>query len=89
MRKAFEETLEEKIIIPKYNTVAGAFGVALIVKEKPPKKTKFFGFEVSEKDIRCTSFQCKGCPNQCEVLEARIEGEVIARWGDRCGKWSS
>jgi len=89
MRKAFKEALGQEIIVPKYNTVMGAFGVALLVKENPPRKTKFLGFGISDKDIRCTSFQCRGCPNRCEVIEARIEGKVVARWGDRCGKWSN
>ncbi len=89
MRKAFEDALKQKIIVPEYNTVMGAFGVALLIKENPPSKTKFLGFEISNKDIKCTSFECKGCPNQCEVIEARIDGKVIARWGDRCGKWSN
>jgi hypothetical protein len=89
MRWAFEKALGQKIIVPKYNTVLGAFGVALLVKEMAPVKTKFLGFEISDKDIKCTSFICHGCPNQCEVIEARIEGKVIARWGDRCGKWSN
>jgi hypothetical protein len=89
MRWAFEKALGQKIIVPKYNTVLGAFGVALLVKEMAPAKTKFLGFEISDKDIKCTSFICHGCPNQCEVIEARIEGKVIARWGDRCGKWSN
>ncbi|MCD6528099.1 2-hydroxyglutaryl-CoA dehydratase [bacterium] len=88
MRKAFEEELGEKIIVPPYNKVMGAFGVALLVKEDPPQKTKFLGFDVVDKDIKCTSFQCNGCPNRCEVIEARIDGKVVARWGDRCGKWS-
>lgn len=89
MRKAFEEALGQSIIIPEYNTVMGALGVALLVKEMALLKTKFFGFEISDKDVKCTSFQCQGCPNHCEVIEARIEGKVIARWGDRCGKWSN
>jgi len=89
LRKAFEEALGQEIIVPKYNTVMGAFGVALLAKENPPQKTKFLGFEISDKDIKCTSFQCQGCPNRCEVIEARIDGEVVARWGDRCGKWSN
>ncbi|MBZ9572409.1 2-hydroxyglutaryl-CoA dehydratase [Patescibacteria group bacterium] len=88
MRKAFEKALNQKIIVPRYNTVMGAFGVALLVKELALQKSKFFGFEISNKDIKCTSFQCGGCPNQCEVIEARIEGKVVSRWGDRCGKWS-
>ena len=89
MRKAFEEALGQKILVPEYNTVMGAFGVALLIKDNPPSQTKFSGFEISDKDIKCTSFECKGCPNQCEVIEARIDGKVIARWNDRCGKWSN
>jgi len=89
MRKAFEDVLEEKIIVPEYNTVLGAFGVALLVKKNPPEKTKFRGFEISDRDIKCTSFVCRGCPNLCEVIEARIEQKVVARWNDRCGKWSN
>ena len=89
MRKAFEEALEEKIIVPPYNIVIGAFGVALLVKEMGLQKTKFLGFEVSDKDIKCTSFHCQSCPNKCEVIEAKIDGKVAARWGDRCGKWSN
>ncbi len=89
MKKAFSDELGEEVIVPPYNTVMGAFGVALIVKENPPKKTKFTGFEIIDKDIKCTSFICNGCPNRCEVIEARINGKVVARWGDRCGKWSN
>jgi len=89
MRKAFEEALGQKIIVPKYNTVMGAFGVTLLVKDANPPTTRFRGFEISDKEIKCTSFQCQGCPNRCEVIEARIEGKVISRWGDRCGKWSN
>lgn len=89
MRKAFEEALGQKIIVPKYNTVMGALGVALLVKNLNPYPTKFRGFEISDQNINCTSFRCQGCPNHCEVIEAKIEGEVVARWEDRCGKWSN
>jgi len=89
MRKAFEKALGQKIIVPPYNTVVGAFGAALLVKDYDSSATHFRGFEISNQNIKCTSFQCKGCPNRCEVIEARIEGKVVARWGDRCGKWSN
>jgi predicted CoA-substrate-specific enzyme activase len=89
MRWAFEKALGTKIIVPEYNKVTGALGCALLAKEVNPEKTKFRGFEISDMDIQCDSFQCKGCPNQCEVIEAKIEGKVIARWGDRCGRWSN
>jgi len=89
MRWAFERQLGQKIIVPPYNTVMGALGAASLVREMKPKGTKFRGFEVSNKEISCSSFQCNGCPNQCEVIEAKIEGKIIARWGDRCGRWSN
>ncbi len=89
MRLAFKKELGEELVVPKYNTVMGALGAAILVKDNPPEKTKFRGFKISEMDIKTTSFICKGCPNYCEVIEARIEGKVKARWGDRCGKWSN
>jgi len=48
MRKAFEKELKQKVIIPKYNTVMGAFGAALLVKEIPDLKTKFFALDINE-----------------------------------------
>jgi len=89
MRWAFEKALGQKVIVPKYNTVMGALGAALLVKENPPQETKFRGFEISDMDIKCDSFICKGCPNQCEVIEAKMNGKIISRWGDRCGRWSN
>jgi predicted CoA-substrate-specific enzyme activase len=89
IRWAFEKLLGEEIIVPKYNKVMGAFGVALLVKEANPQKTRFRGFEISNLNIQCTSFIARCCPNNCEVVEARIEGRVVGRWGDRCGKFSN
>ena len=51
--------------------------------------SNFLGFEISDKNIKCTSFYCKGCPNHCEVIEARVDGKIVARWNDRCGKYSN
>lgn len=89
MRKAFADVLGEKVIVPEHNTVMGSFGVALLVKKNPPKKTNFRGFEISSRNIKCSSFVCRGCPNLCEVIEAKIEDKIIARWNDRCGKYSN
>ena len=93
MVKTFEKELGKQVIVPKYNKVMGALGSALLVKkhmeELPEEKTKFRGWDISDREIKCTSFNCNGCPNRCEVIEAKIEGKVVSRWGDRCGKWSS
>jgi len=52
-------------------------------------RTEFRGFKVSDMTFTPKAFNCKDCPNQCEVTYVeKDDGEVIARWGDRCGKWS-
>lgn len=89
MKAAFEEELGYEVIIPEYYHVMGAIGSAILAQETivQTKKTRFKGFEVGEVDCKTCSFECTGCPNLCEVIEVLMSGEVISRWGDRCGKW--
>ncbi len=89
IKAAFEKELEYEVIVPEYYHVMGAIGAAMLAQEMivQTKKTKFKGFEASEIDYETRSFECTGCPNLCEVVEVLMNGEVISRWGDRCGKW--
>lgn len=91
MRKAFEKELGMEIHVPQHYDVMGAVGAALLAKKAVSKtgRTNFKGFEVANMSIHAGSFECDGCPNMCEVIEINQEGEIIARWGDRCGKWSN
>jgi len=89
---AFERELKLRIVIPEYYDVMGAFGVALLAKEKIRRNqsgTNFGGFEVSKKDFRVLSNECKGCANMCELLEINSDQHILARWGDKCGKWNA
>lgn len=88
---AFEKAVGKKITIPKYHDVMGAYGAALIAMEKmsdDSSTTNFYGFETSQNDYKAKSIECQGCSNMCEVIEISSNGEVMARWGDRCGKWA-
>lgn len=88
---AFEKALEKKVIIPEYYDVMGAYGVALLAKEKISKtgtQTNFYGFGRALLDYKAKSIECRDCANMCEVIEIIADGEAVARWGDRCGKWS-
>jgi predicted CoA-substrate-specific enzyme activase len=90
IRAAFEKALQTEIIIPSHYDVMGAYGAALLARDyilETGKKTRFRGFQVVSLDFHPCSFICKGCPNACEVIEIRQGGDVIARWGDRCGRW--
>ena len=91
MKKAFEDALGLSVQIPPNYNVMGAVGAALLAKDtvKRSINTKFKGFNVVDINYRAGGFECSGCANCCEVIEIRKNEEIIARWGDRCGKWSS
>ncbi|MEG6522643.1 acyl-CoA dehydratase activase [Desulfotomaculum sp. 1211_IL3151] len=91
MKRAFESALGLEVQIPKYFNVMGAVGAALLAKDAVSKgvPTRFKGFGVAEMEYKAGSIECNGCPNLCEVIEMTEQGQVIARWGDRCGKWSN
>lgn len=90
--KAFERALGKQLIIPEYHAVMGAYGAALMAKQarlkNPDFKSRFYGFSSLNRDYKAKSMECQGCSNSCEVIGIYSDGEVIARWGDRCGKWS-
>jgi len=88
--RAFEEEVKQKLIIPKYHDVMGAFGAALLAKEHiqiTGADTKFCGFDIVDFDFKPSSFVCPGCSNSCEIIRVDIENKTIATWGDKCGKW--
>ena len=91
MRSAFERALKKEIIVPPHYDVMGAVGAAMLARDYVSRgvPTGFKGFGAAETDFRAGSFECDGCPNCCEVVELSENGAVIARWGDRCGKWAN
>lgn len=91
MCRAFEEALHTEVIVPRHFNVMGAVGAALLAMEevRDNRPTAFRGFEVTNFSYQPKSFECPGCANMCEIVEIRLNGEVVGRWGDRCGKWSN
>lgn len=89
---AFEKALGVRVIIPQNYNVMGAYGAALIAKQSRLStagvKSKFYGFNSVNRDYRARSIDCHDCSNMCEVIEILSDDRVMARWGDRCGKWS-
>lgn len=90
---SFERALGMKITIPKHHDVMGAYGAALIARQASMTsagfRTKFHGFHIANNEYGARSIECRDCSNQCEVVEILSNGQGIARWGDRCGKWSN
>lgn len=91
IKKAFEDALDLNVIVPDSYDVMGALGVAFLAKEEVKKVgyTKFKGINVAESEYNVKGSECNDCSNVCEVIEIVEDGEVLARYGDRCGKWSN
>lgn len=91
IKKAFEEILNKRIYVPRYYHVMGALGMALFSKEQATKqhfRTRFLGIQCKDFYYTTSNFACDACPNSCEVLSISCNNEVVARWGDRCGRWN-
>lgn len=91
MGEAFSKALQQEIIVPEYYDVMGAIGAALLAREAVMNKkgqSNFRGFGSCSLEFRVNSLECQGCANHCEVVELKTGSGTLARWGDRCGKWS-
>ncbi|MDK2926620.1 MAG: hypothetical protein PWR31_310 [Bacillota bacterium] len=90
MRRAFEEALGRAVTVPAHHAVMGALGAAQLARRAVAdgRPSRFQGFDVSRWRFQVASRSCSGCANQCEVVEIRAGDRVLARWGDRCGRWS-
>ncbi len=91
IRAAFQKRLNLDIVVPEHFQVMGAFGAALLAKRNAERRrtpTNFRGAAyVAEFTCQPRTFSCADCPNNCEVNEFYIAGELVSRWGSRCGKW--
>lgn len=88
--RALRENLGTDVIVPPHHEVIGAIGAALLAREEMTergKKTKFNGFEASEANYHTSPFECKACPNLCEIIQLSLNGKSLACWGGRCDLW--
>jgi len=88
--RAFREEVDIEVIVPNHHEVMGAIGAALLVHEDmvvSNASSQFKGFDQSEVKYHTSSFECKACPNHCEVAEISKNGHALARWGGRCDIW--
>jgi len=88
--KAFREELGADIIVPQHHGIMGAIGAAILVHEEMACRAQvshFKGFGVSDIDYSTSSFECKHCPNHCEIAQISQNSHALARWGGRCDRW--
>ncbi|MBI4842453.1 MAG: hypothetical protein HY803_15575 [candidate division NC10 bacterium] len=83
---AFAGILGKRIVVPPYNGVMGAIGMALLAREKAGstgRLTTFRGFDLTAVSYALREFVCRACSNLCDMQEFTVEG-VKTYWGDKC-----
>lgn len=90
IKQAFEEELGLDVLIPENFDVMGAIGAAILGKEKARESgySNFKGLDLYKRDYGVHGFECSDCSNHCEVLEIKEDNKTLAKYGDKCGKWS-
>lgn len=86
IKAAFERELGKEIIIPDNFHVMGALGAAILSMDTT--ETAFRGYSIVSQELSTSSFYCSDCPNGCGVIEIKNGPDILARWGDTCGKWA-
>jgi predicted CoA-substrate-specific enzyme activase len=92
IRRAFERALGLELMVPEHHAVMGAIGAALLARDCQGRnggRTRFRGFAAAELDCAASGAECGDCANVCEIVQLESDGEVIARWGDKCGRYQS
>ena len=83
--KAFEKVTKKKIITDENGHLIGALGVAILSKKE---KEEIFNFSVLDLNFETKGYECKRCPNHCEIIAIKKDKKIIDAWGNRCEKGS-
>lgn len=89
---AFRQLSNRAITVPPHHDVTGAIGVALLAMEEMQARqsnnkgyaTTFKGFDLVDDHFETTTFECKKCPNLCEVSRFVVADEPPIYFGARC-----
>ena len=88
---AFERYTSSQIIVPPDHEVTGAIGTAIRAMQEVKAKhiiTDFRGFdEIPRIQYSQSSFECKSCPNNCDIKKISITGRPPLFYGGRCERY--
>jgi predicted CoA-substrate-specific enzyme activase len=79
--KAFEDTLNENIIVDKHGHLMGALGIAILSKND---NNEVFDLNISDVEFETKGIECKKCPNNCDIICVFKNKKLIDSWGNRC-----
>ncbi len=82
VKKAFEELLQTDVITDEDGHLMGALGSAILAKKA--NSHQVFDFSISNATFETSGIECPNCPNHCEVIIVKRNGEKLDAWGNRC-----
>ena len=80
---ALEQITGAEILVSPFCHVMGAYGAALITRDKGLGATSFRGFTIPDLSVREST--CKGCENTCRITTVHV-GKDKTSWGYMCGR---
>lgn len=86
MVAAFNKLLKLNVTVPEHFKIMPGLGVALLVQENPPAKTKFKGTAELTAKIVKKVWRCDDCSNNCELIDVLVDDKKISTAGSVCGK---
>ncbi|MHB9133899.1 MAG: acyl-CoA dehydratase activase [Armatimonadota bacterium] len=86
---AFRQVTGKPVTVPEHHEVTGAIGCALIAREhsQPGVPSRFKGWDLSTREYKQDSFECKACSNRCTINRVQVAGEDTLFYGGRCEKY--
>lgn len=80
--KAFKDTLKEDVLVDENSHLMGALGISILAKQT--KVEEEFDFNVIDIDFNTKGYECRKCPNNCEIICIKKDDKIIDSWGNRC-----
>ncbi|MDC7239124.1 MAG: acyl-CoA dehydratase activase [Spirochaetales bacterium] len=82
---AFEQKLEQEILVSPFCHLTGALGAALTLRDGSIDSSVFPGLELCRKSIPLRQEVCTICGNHCKLTVADLDGRSVA-FGFLCGR---
>lgn len=80
--KYFNEVLNTSVIVDSNSHLMGAIGIAILASKDNCNKE--FDLKINNISFETKGFECKGCPNNCEVIKIFKNNKLIDSFGNRC-----
>jgi predicted CoA-substrate-specific enzyme activase len=80
--RAFEEALDQKIIVDDVGHLTGALGVAILAKQSSEETE--FDFNIRSISFETKGVECQRCSNNCDIICVYKDKILIDAWGNRC-----